>query len=65
MTVDLNKYTGFEIPELEVKKVYNNKEDYKIMDKFNQFMVKVHHDYSTKEKRSHISAKNLILLQQV
>lgn len=61
MPVELDKYAGFKTPELEVKKVYNSKEDYEATDKFNKSMAEVHRDYSAKEKLSCISAKKLVL----
>ena len=62
-TIDLNRYAVFETPQLEVKKVYDTIEDYKAVEKFNKSMVEVHRDYFTKEKRSCISAKKLVLTE--
>lgn len=59
--VDLKEYAIFETPKLEVKKVYNTREDYEATDKFNRAMTEVHRDYSAKEKLSCISAKKLVL----
>lgn len=61
MQVELDKYAGFKTPRLEVKKVYDGKEDYEATDKFNKFMIEVHRDYSVKEKRSLLSAQKLVL----
>lgn len=63
MSIDLKKYGGFKAPELKAEKIYNTKEDYQAVEKFNQVMTEVHRDYATKEKHSCMSAKKLVLTE--
>lgn len=61
MAVDLSKYAGREAPIINIEKVFNKKEDYENIEKFNKAMNEIHRDYSAKEKLSCISAKKLVL----
>lgn len=51
----------FEVPTLKVKKVYNTRKDYEVINEFNKAMVEIHREYSIKEKLSFLSAKNVII----
>lgn len=59
--IDLKEYAMFEVPTLNVKKVYNTRKDYEVINEFNKAMVEIHREYSIKEKLSFLSAKNVII----
>lgn len=57
----LKKHSGFEEPLLEIKKVYNSKEDIDLMQRINNEMHKITRDFKEKSVNSRKNAENVIL----